>query len=38
MKNICTFIPIKILLHTIILGIVASFSHFAYDLSGKNIM
>lgn len=38
MKNACTFTPIKILINTIILGIVASFSHFAYDLSGKNLI
>jgi hypothetical protein len=38
MKNACTFSTIRILPHTIILGIVASFSHFAYNLSGKNII
>lgn len=38
MKNTCTFTTIKIFINTIILGIVASFSHFAYDLSGKNII
>ncbi len=38
MKNTSTFTTVKIFMHTIILGIVASFSHFAYDLSGKNII
>jgi len=38
MKNTCTFTTVKIFFHTIILGIIASFSHFAYDLSGKNLI
>jgi hypothetical protein len=38
MKNTTTFTTIKIFMHTIILGIVASFSHFAYNLSGKNLI
>ena len=38
MKNTCTFTPIKILINTIILGIIASFSHIAYNLSGNNII
>ena len=37
MKNTCAFTTTKIFLHTIILGIVASFSHFAYNLSGNNV-
>lgn len=38
MKKPCTFTPAKIFINTIILGIVASISHFAYDLSGKNLI
>ncbi|WP_346929119.1 DUF6512 family protein [Clostridium sp.] len=38
MKNTCTFTTAKIFLNTIILGIVASFSHFAYNLSGRNLI
>jgi hypothetical protein len=38
MKNACTFTIIKVLPHTVILGIVATFSHFAYNLSGKNLI
>lgn len=38
MKNTCTLTQTKIFLNTIILGIVAVFSHFAYDLSGENII
>ncbi len=38
MKKTCAFSTTKIFIHTIILGIVASFSHFAYDLSGKNLI
>lgn len=38
MKKTCTFTVIKILLNTILLGIVASFSHFAYNLSGNNLI
>lgn len=38
MKNACTFTTIKIFINTIILGVVASFSHFAYDISGKNLI
>lgn len=38
MKNTCTFTATKIFINTLILGIVASFSHFAYNLSGKNII
>jgi hypothetical protein len=38
MKNTCTFATIKIFIYTIILGIVASFSHFAYNLSGKKLI
>ena len=37
MKNICASV-IKILIHTIILGMIATFSHFAYDLSGENLI
>lgn len=36
MKNKCALTGWKILLHSIILGAVASFSHFAYELSGYN--
>lgn len=38
LKNTSTFITIKIIINTIILGIAASFSHFAYNLSGKNLI
>lgn len=38
MNNKCTFSIYKIFLHTIILGIAASFSHFAYDLSGNSLL
>lgn len=38
MKNTCTFTTIKIFINTIILGIIASFSHFVYNLSGKNLI
>ena len=34
----CIFTNIEILKYTILLGIVASFSHFAYQLSGRNII
>ncbi len=38
MKNPCTFTINKIFAHTIILGIAATLSHFAYNLSGENII
>ena len=38
MKNTCTFTTMKILINTILLGTVASFSHFAYTLSGNNVI
>ena len=38
MKNTCTFTTIKIFINTIILGIIASFSHFVYNLSGNNLI
>ena len=38
MKNMCTSPTIRIFIHTVILGIIASFSHFAYDLSGRNLV
>lgn len=38
MKNTCTFISSNILLYTIILGLAAVFSHFAYNLSGNNLI
>lgn len=38
MKNACTFTVNTILINTIILGFVAIFSHFAYNLSGENII
>lgn len=38
MKKTGGFTTKEIFIHTIILGIVASFSHFAYNLSGKNLM
>ncbi|MDP4119421.1 MAG: DUF6512 family protein, partial [Bacillota bacterium] len=38
MKNTCTLTTTKIFIHTIILGIAACFSHFAYKLSGENII
>lgn len=38
MKNTCIFTPFKILINTVILGIAASISHFAYKLSGENLI
>jgi len=38
MENTCAINTIKIFINTIILGIVASFSHFAYNLSGENLI
>ncbi len=38
MKNTFFFSTIKIFKYTILLGIVACFSHFAYELSGRNPM
>ncbi len=38
MKNNCALTPLKIFVSTIILGVVASFSHFAYKLSGENFI
>ncbi len=38
MKNTCTFTTKKIFINTIILGITAVFSHFVYNLSGKNLI
>lgn len=38
MKKTCTFSINKILLRTLVLGIVASASHFAYELSGRNVI
>lgn len=38
MKNTCALTPLKIFINTIILGVVASFSHFAYKLSGENFI
>lgn len=38
MKNRCTFTSAEIFINTIILGIVAVFSHFAYELSGRNLI
>lgn len=38
MKKTCIFSITKILIRTIVLGIVASASHFLYELSGKNII
>lgn len=36
MGNKCTLTMTEIIIYTIVLGAVASFSHFAYELSGKN--
>ena len=36
MKNTGNARPIKVFRHTILLGILASLSHFAYEISGKN--
>lgn len=38
MKNMCTSPTIRIFIHTMILSIIASFSHFAYNLSGRNLI
>lgn len=38
MKDKYTFITSNILLNTVILGIAAIFSHFAYDLSGNKLI
>lgn len=38
MRNTCTLTTTQILIHTIILGIVAAVSHFAYKLSGEKII
>lgn len=38
MRSTCTFTPTTIFINTIVLGIFASFSHFAYDLSHENII
>lgn len=38
MKTTCTLTTNKIFVTTIIFGIVASFSHFAYNLSGNNLI
>lgn len=38
MKKTCAFAINKIFMHTVILGIIACFSHFAYDFSGKNLL
>ena len=38
MDNTCSLTFKKIFINTIIIGIVASFSHFAYDLSGQKII
>ena len=35
MGNKCTLTMTEIIIYTIVLGAVASFSHFAYELSGK---
>lgn len=38
MRQNCTFSIIKIIIHTLILGAIACFSHYAYELSGENII
>ena len=38
MKNMCISPTIRIFIHTMILGIIAGFSHFAYNLSGRNLI
>ncbi len=38
MKNTCAFTTIKIFIYTLLLGIVAGFSHFAYELSGRSLI
>ena len=38
MKKTCTFPTIQIIFYTLLLGIVAAFSHFAYELSGRNLI
>ena len=38
MKNMCLSPTIRIFIHTMILSIIASFSHFAYNLSGRNLI
>lgn len=38
MKNKCAFKTIELILYTLLLGIAASFAHFAYNLSGENLI
>ena len=38
MKNTGVFTVVNIFIYTILLGIVAGFSHFAYELSGRNFI
>lgn len=38
MKNNCASTTIKIFIHTMILGIIASFSHYVYNLSGEKLI
>jgi hypothetical protein len=38
MKKTCDFTTKKILIYTLLLGVIASISHFAYGLSGENII
>lgn len=38
MKNTCAFTTVKIFVYVIMLGVIGSFSHFIYDLSGKNLI
>lgn len=37
MNNNCAFSKLQIIVSTLILGVLASISHFAYQLSGNNI-
>lgn len=38
MKNACTLTTVKIFVNTVMLGVFASISHFAYKLSGENLI
>ncbi|MDD2190428.1 MAG: DUF6512 family protein [Eubacteriales bacterium] len=38
MKNTCAFTTMKKFIYTLMLGIVAVFSHFVYELSGRNLI
>ena len=37
MKNSCAFTTIEKFIYTLLLGIIAFFSHFVYELSGRSL-